>query len=180
MVSWNQKKSENNQEIIQEIIRETIQEIMQAKILTVSDGVINKTRQDTSGEELKRTLVSANFEVVEHKTCADGKKNVKKALKKMAADFQGLIVTTGGTGFGPRDLTPEGTLALIQREAQGIHEAMRLVNPLGRLSRGVAGTYRQCLILNVPGSPKGAQECLAAVMDVIPHALALLAGEKVH
>ncbi len=153
---------------------------MKAKILTVSDGVINNTRQDTSGEELKKALTSASFEVVEHRVCADGKKTVKKTLKKMSAGFQGLIVTTGGTGFGPRDLTPEGTMALIEREAQGLHEAMRLVNPLGRLSRGVAGTYRQCLILNVPGSPKGAQECLAAVIDVIPHALQLLAGEKVH
>src|SRR3954470_8276204 len=98
----------------------------------------------------------------------------------MAAGFVGVIVTTGGTGFGPRDLTPEGTRAVIDREAPGLAEAMRLVNALGRLSRGIAGTVGNALVLNVPGSPTGAVECLEAVIDVVPHALALLRGDHPH
>ena len=94
--------------------------------------------------------------------------------------FAGLIVTTGGTGFGPRDLTPEGTKAAVEREAPGLAEAMRLVNPLGRLSRGTAGTIGQALVLNTPGSTKGAVECLDAVLDIVPHALDLLAGGRPH
>jgi molybdopterin biosynthesis enzyme MoaB len=91
-----------------------------------------------------------------------------------------LVVTTGGTGFSPRDLTPEGTQSAIDREAPGMAEAMRLVNPLGRLSRGIAGTCGDALVLNLPGSPGGATECLAAVLDVVPHALQLLAGGHPH
>ena len=97
------------------------------------------------------------------------------ALRTLAENFTGLIVTTGGTGFGPRDLTPEGTKRVVDREAPGLAEAMRLVNPLGRLSRGVAGTINQTLVLNTPGSPKGAIECLEAVIDIVPHAVRLLA-----
>ena len=89
--------------------------------------------------------------------------------------FAGLIVTTGGTGFGPRDLTPEGTRIILDREAPGLAEAMRLMSPLGRLSRAVAGTRGTALILNTPGSSKGTIECLEAVLDVLPHALRLLA-----
>jgi molybdopterin biosynthesis enzyme MoaB len=98
----------------------------------------------------------------------------------MASGFAGLIVTTGGTGFGPRDQTPEGTRSVLERDAPGLSEAMRLVSPLGRLSRGVAGTKQRALILNVPGSPKGAVECLEAILDVIPHALELLGGGRPH
>jgi molybdopterin biosynthesis enzyme MoaB len=94
----------------------------------------------------------------------------------MAAMFAGLIVTTGGTGFGPRDLTPEGTKEVLDREAPGLAEAMRLVSPLGRLSRGVAGTMGEAIVLNTPGSTGGAIECLEAVLDVLPHALDLVAG----
>lgn len=96
------------------------------------------------------------------------------------AGFAGLVITTGGTGFGPRDLTPEGTRQIIEaREAPGLAEAMRLTSPRG-LPRGIAGTVGQALVLNVPGSPKGAVECLEAVADVVPHALALLAGDRPH
>ena len=101
-------------------------------------------------------------------------------LRRACEGFAGLVVTTGGTGFGPRDLTPEGTLAVIERQAPGMAEAMRLVSPLGRLSRAVAGTLGQCLILNTPGSTKGCVETLDAVLDVVPHALELLAGERPH
>ncbi len=103
-----------------------------------------------------------------------------EVLHLVTRGFAGLVVTTGGTGFGPRDLTPEGTRRVIDREAPGLAEAMRLVNPLGRLSRGVAGTVDRALVLNTPGSPRGAVECLEAVVDVVPHALALLAGHRPH
>ena len=110
----------------------------------------------------------------------DGIDAVANTLRAQAAGFDGLLITTGGTGFGPRDLTPEGTRRVIERDAPGLAEAMRLVNPLGRLSRGVAGTLGSALVLNVPGSPKGAVECLEAVIDVVPHALALLTGGRPH
>ena len=106
---------------------------------------------------------------------ADGRENVGEALVELAEGFAGVIVTTGGTGFGPRDLTPEGTRIILDREAPGLAEAMRLVSPLGRLSRATAGTRGTALILNTPGSSKGTIECLEAVLDVLPHALRLLA-----
>jgi molybdenum cofactor synthesis domain-containing protein len=87
------------------------------------------------------------------------------------------VVTTGGTGFGPRDQTPEGTREIIERDAPGLAEAMRLVNPLGRLSRAVAGIRGHSIIINTPGSPSGSVECLHAVIDVIPHALDLLGDQ---
>src|SRR6266508_3254614 len=99
---------------------------------------------------------------------------------KVLTGSAGLVVTTGGTGFGPRDLTPEGTRAVLEREAPGLAEAMRLVNPLGRLSRASAGTIGSALVLNTPGSSSGAVECLEAVIDVVPHALDLLAGGRPH
>jgi molybdopterin adenylyltransferase len=148
---------------------------LRAKVLTVSDGVVAGTRDDGSGPVLRERLAAEGYEVVEHRVVADGRENVGEALAEMAYEFVGLIVTTGGTGFAPRDLTPEGTLVVLDREAPGLAEAMRLVSPLGRLSRGVAGTRGQALILNTPGSTKGTIECLEAVLDVLPHALALLA-----
>ena len=148
-----------------------------AKVLTVSDGVIAGTREDRSGVALVERLTAAGFEVAEHRVVADGRENVGEALVEMAHDFAGLIVTTGGTGFGPRDLTPEGTRIVLDREAPGLAEAMRQVNPLGRLSRALAGTRGTALVLNVPGSPGGAVECVEAVLDVVPHALRLLTGD---
>lgn len=153
---------------------------LEAKVVTVSDGVVEGTREDRSGEALHDTLVGAGFDVVAREVVADGADSVAAVLRRMATDFAGVIVTTGGTGFGPRDLTPEGTRAALEREAPGLAEAMRLVNPLGRLSRGMAGTIGSALVLNTPGSPKGAVECLGAVLDVLPHALELLAGERPH
>jgi molybdopterin adenylyltransferase len=150
---------------------------MHSKVLTVSDGVIAGTREDRSGEALSARLREAGFDVVLQHAVEDGVESVADALHWLTAGFAGLVVTTGGTGFGPRDLTPEGTRRVLHREAPGLAEAMRLVNPLGRLSRGVAGTVGQALVLNTPGSPKGAVECLEAVLDVLPHALSLLAGE---
>jgi molybdenum cofactor synthesis domain-containing protein len=152
----------------------------QAKVLTVSDGVIAGTREDRSGAALTAHLQAAGFDVVGHAVVEDGIESVAGALRELADEFLGLVVTTGGTGFGPRDLTPEGTREAIEREAPGLAEAMRLVNPLGRLSRGVAGTLGTTLVLNTPGSSSGAVECLDAVLDVVPHALDLMAGGRPH
>lgn len=148
---------------------------LEAKVLTVSDGVVHGTREDRSGVALVECLTSHGFAVVEHRVVADGVAETSGALRAMSEGFAGLIVSTGGTGFTPRDLTPEGTRLVIEREAPGLAEAMRLVNPLGRLSRGIAGIRQQAVILNTPGSPKGCVEQLEAVIDVLPHAVRLLA-----
>jgi molybdopterin adenylyltransferase len=149
-----------------------------AKVVTVSDGVFHGVREDRSGVALDEQLRAAGWNVVERCVVADGVDSVAAALMEMSDGFAGLIVTTGGTGFGPRDLTPEGTLSVLDRQAPGLAEAARLVNaPLGRLSRGVAGTRGNTLIMNTPGSPKGCVEALGAVIDVLPHALSLMTGE---
>lgn len=150
-------------------------EDLSAKVLTVSDGVAHGSRDDASGRALVERLETAGYGVAEHRVVADGVDTVAAALVDMAEGFTGLVVSTGGTGFTPRDLTPEATRSVIEREAPGLAEAMRLVNPLGRLSRGVAGTRGTTLILNTPGSTRGCVEQLEAVLDVVPHALRLLA-----
>ena len=148
---------------------------LEAKVLTVSDGVVHGTRVDTSGEVLAAALESAGFRVVERALTADGVDEVAAALTSLCQDFAGLVVSTGGTGFAPRDQTPEGTRRVIEREAPGLAEAMRLVSPLGRLSRGIVGIRGRSIICNTPGSPKGCVEQLNAIIDVLPHALRLLA-----
>lgn len=153
-----------------------------AKVVTVSDGVVAGTRQDKSGAALAERLIEADWDVVDRRQIADGVDSVSSALIELAHGFSGLIVTTGGTGFGPRDLTPEGTAAVLERQAPGLAEAMRTCNPagLGRLSRALAGTRGTTLILNTPGSTKGSVETLEAVLDVLPHALDLMAGGRPH
>lgn len=147
---------------------------MEFKILTVSDGVVAGTREDGSGKALSERLTEMGHLVVERRVCADGTSSVAVALVEMCANFAGVVVTTGGTGFSVRDRTPEGTLAVIEREASSLADAMRAVNPLGRLSRGVAGVRGASVICNVPGSPRGAVESLDAIIDVLPHAATLL------
>ncbi len=147
---------------------------LRVKVLTVSDGVVHGSRRDRSGSVLSDRVEAEGWELVGRATCADGTDEVAEALRGLCDGFHGLVVTTGGTGFGPRDRTPEGTRAVIDREAPGLAEAMRLVNPLGRLSRGVAGTVGTTLVLNTPGSTAGCIECLEAVIDVVPHAVGLL------
>jgi molybdopterin adenylyltransferase len=146
----------------------------QAKVLTVSDGVAHGARDDASGRALVAHLGEAGFDVVDHRVTADGSDLVAATLAEMADGFAGVIVSTGGTGFAPRDQTPEGTRAVIEREAPGLAEAMRLCSPLGRLSRGVVGIRGSAIIANTPGSTKGCVEQLDAVLDVLPHALRLL------
>ncbi len=151
--------------------------VQQAKVLTVSDGVVHGTRDDASGRALVAQLTEYGFDVVEHRVTADGSEAVAQVLTAMSAGFTGVIVSTGGTGFAPRDQTPEGTRQVIEREAPGLAEAMRLISPLGRLSRGVVGIVGQAIVCNTPGSPKGCVEQLGAIIDVLPHALRLLNSE---
>jgi len=149
-----------------------------AKILTVSDSVVAGTRQDASGPALARRLGELGFDVVEVSAAADGIGPVAERLRRLTAGFSGLVVTTGGTGFGPRDLTPEATTHVIERAAPGLAELARSSSPLGALSRGVAGSVGRSLVLNLPGSPSGAVESLDAVARLLPHVLALLSGEE--
>ena len=157
---------------------------LSAKVLTVSDGVVAGTRDDKSGRALVERLSTEGFTVVEHRCVEDGIESVADALRDLTAKFAGLVVTTGGTGFGPRDLTPEGTRAVIEREAPGLAEAMRLIshgkNANGMLSRSVCGAVGEALVCNLPGSSKGSIECLEAVLPAIPHALDLLSGGRPH
>ena len=158
---------------------------LRAKVLTVSDGVADGTRDDKSGRALVERLSAAGYEVVDHRVTADGVDAVAAALRELTDGFAGLVVTTGGTGFGPRDLTPEGTKAVLDREAPGLAESMRIASnaggrTFGMLSRGVCGTVGEALVCNLPGSSGGAVECLDAVLDAVPHVLDLLAGGRPH
>ncbi|HEX2193031.1 MAG TPA: MogA/MoaB family molybdenum cofactor biosynthesis protein [Acidimicrobiales bacterium] len=150
--------------------------VRRAKVITVSDGVVAGTREDRSGAAVAARLVEDGWQVVERIVVEDGVEPVAAALREAASNFSGLLVTTGGTGFAPRDLTPEGTRSVLEREAPGLAEAMRTADPAkGRLSRGMAGMLGRCIVLNTPGSTAGAVESVDAVLDVLPHALALLA-----
>jgi molybdopterin adenylyltransferase len=152
----------------------------QAKVLTVSDSVMRGERDDESGPAVARALQEAGFEVVEQAQVADGAASVAGDLARMASSFVGVVITTGGTGFGPRDQTPEGTAEVLDRRAPGLAEAMRRSSPLAPLSRGIAGTRGHALVVNLPGSPKGALECLGAIVELLPHAISVLAGEQPH
>ena len=156
-----------------------------AKVLTVSDGVAAGTRNDTSGPALVGALASAGYDVVDTLVTGDGVDAVAGALNDLTRSFAGLVLTTGGTGFGPRDLTPEGTRAVIQREAPGLVEAIRRASDsdgrgFGMLSRAVAGTVGEALVCNLPGSSSGALEGLGVILPMVPHALELLAGVRPH
>jgi molybdenum cofactor synthesis domain-containing protein len=156
-----------------------------AKVLTVSDGVVEGVREDKSGDALVAALEAAGATVVDRMVVADGIDTVAHGLRNLSRDFAGLIVTTGGTGFGPRDLTPEGTRKVLEREAPGMVEAIRRVSDeggrsFGMLSRAVAGTIDECLIVNTPGSIGGAVEALDVILPAVPHALDLLAGGRPH
>jgi molybdenum cofactor synthesis domain-containing protein len=158
---------------------------LRAKVLTVSDGVVEGVREDKSGAALSEAIVAAGFEVVERRVVADGVESVRDALVELCQGFAGLVMTTGGTGFGPRDLTPEGTRAAIEREAPGLAEAIRGASNaggrgFGLLSRGIAGTRGQSLVVNAPGSSGGAVEAFEAIAAAVPHALDLLAGGRPH
>jgi molybdopterin adenylyltransferase len=129
-------------------------------------------------------LIESGFSVVDRVVVADEHPAIVSALRAQVDAGTRLVVTTGGTGFGPRDVTPEATTEVIERPAPGLSELMRAAGlehtPMAALSRGVAGAAGSSLILNLPGSPKGAKESLDAVSEVLPHALRLLAGDTEH
>jgi molybdopterin adenylyltransferase len=148
----------------------------QAKVLTVSDSVEAGNRTDVSGDALVARLTTAGYDVIEHRVVSDDVEEITNALSYMAYGFNGLVVTTGGSGFGQRDFTPEATKRVLDRGAPGMAEAMRQVSPRGRLSRAVAGTRGSALILNLAAAPDRAVEMLDAVLDAVPEALSLLGG----
>lgn len=151
-----------------------------ARVLTVSDSTVAGTREDRSGPALVTMLEDAGWRCDPPVVVGDGIESVSAALRSLVDGFAGLVVTTGGTGFGPSDLTPEATRSVIEREAPGLAEATRAPNRLGQLSRGVAGIVGRCVILNVPGSVNGATESLEVVLEMLPHAVALVVGEDPH
>ena len=152
-----------------------------AAVLTISDKGARGERADTSGPALCEMLEQAGYAVVRRAVLPDERALIAGALKDLAAEGVALALTTGGTGFSPRDVTPEATLDVIEREAPGLAEAMRAesmkITPRGCLSRGVAGILGRTLIVNLPGSEKAARENLAAVLPALDHGLETLLSE---
>lgn len=157
---------------------------VRAHVITVSDGVSAGTREDVSGAALRTLLRDADFEVSGPEVVPDKQERIGDAIIAAVVAGSDLVVTTGGTGLGPRDVTPQATSMLIDYEVPGIGELMRRAGadktPMAALSRGVAGVRGHSLILNVPGSAKGAAESLGAVLPVLGHAIQLLRGHTKH
>ncbi|HSC76934.1 MAG TPA: MogA/MoaB family molybdenum cofactor biosynthesis protein [Candidatus Acidoferrales bacterium] len=156
---------------------------MTAAVLTVSDSAARGERQDLSGPAVAEALRRKGFDVVAVEIAPDERTTIENALMRLAARVR-LVVTTGGTGLAERDVTPEATSAICERLVEGLSERMRLEGarktPLAALSRGLCGTRGQSLIVNLPGNPAGATDSLAAIVDLLPHALELLAGNTAH
>jgi molybdopterin adenylyltransferase len=156
----------------------------QAAVITVSDGVSRGVREDASGRAVASLLEEHGFAVSRREVVPDQADEIEVLLRRLSDHGMPLIVTTGGTGLGPRDVTPEATMAVIDREAPGLAEEMRAAGrgstPFAALSRGVVGSRGSTLIVNLPGSETGAVESLAAILPTLPHALDLLGGHTVH
>ena len=156
---------------------------MTAAVLTISDSTHRGERKDLSGPAVAALLKKKGFVVVTAGVVSDEQPKIEHALRRLAAKAQ-LVVTTGGTGISARDVTPEATRAVCERIVEGMAERMRAQGAkqtkFAALSRGVCGTLGQSLIVNLPGNPKAAKDSLAAVIDLVPHALDLLAGNTDH
>jgi molybdopterin adenylyltransferase len=153
---------------------------VRAGVLTVSDGVARGEREDESGAVLEQLLADEGYEVV-RRTVPDERSEIAEAIEELT-DGSALVLTTGGTGVAPRDVTPEATASVLERQVPGIAEALRADSarrtPHGLLSRGVAGVRGSSLVVNLPGSPGGCRDGFAVLREALPHALRLLAGEQ--
>jgi molybdenum cofactor synthesis domain-containing protein len=155
--------------------------MINAAVITVSDS--RTEHDDVSGDRLVELLTDLGAEIVERVIVSDDRERIEQTILALTERSDvNLILTTGGTGFAPRDNTPEATLAVIERETPGISEAMRretaAKTPMAMLSRSVAGIRGKTLIVNLPGSPKAVEECFEVIRPVLKHAVALLIGEK--
>ena len=150
-------------------------------VLTISDSCTEGNREDVSGQTIVDMLPEETFEVCEKKIVADDHEKIANVLKRFS-DEQGVdvVLTTGGTGLGPRDVTPEATTSVCEKMAPGFSEILRIEGfrktPKAILSRGVTGVRKNTLIVNLPGSPKAVQECLEIILDLIPHAVKMMRG----
>jgi molybdenum cofactor synthesis domain-containing protein len=158
---------------------------IRAAVITASDACSRGEREDASGAALAELLREIGADVVETRILSDDLEPLVQTLQEIARrDDVNLILTTGGTGLGPRDNTPEATLQVIEREAPGIAEVVRAeslkVTPMAMISRGVAGVASGTLIINLPGSPKAVRESFAVIKPVLAHAVDLLAGKTRH
>jgi len=160
-----------------------IPDALTAAVLTISDSCASGERPDTSGPAVVDALKKRNFDVVVTDIVPDDRTHIENALLQLSERAR-LVVSTGGTGIAERDVTPEATRAVCERIIEGISERMRIEGakrtPLAILSRAVCGTRGTSLILNLPGSPKGAVESLESVIEVLPHVLQLLSGNTKH
>ncbi len=158
---------------------------IRAVVITVSDACAQGEREDASGDTLIGLLTELGAEIVAREVVNDDLEPLTNLLKESADNpLVNLVVTTGGTGFGPRDNTPEATKRIIERDAPGLAEAMRAESikhtPMGMISRGVCGVRSESLVVNLPGSPKAVAENFAVIKPVLPHVIDLLAGKTRH